>query len=137
MRRAACCSPSSCGRGAGFELVTGERRWRAGRLLGWTDIPAIVRELTDEEAAALAMIGNLSAKASTRGGRAEGYRKLLERFNWTQGELARRVGKSQSTIANKLRLLRLPEPVQERVVRQALRSVTRGPCCAWRTRSCR
>lgn len=107
-------------RGEGFELVTGERRWRAGRLLGWTDIPAIVRELTDEEAAALAMIENLQREDLSAVEEAEGYRKLLERFNWTQGELARRVGKSQSTIANKLRLLRLPEPVQERVVRQAL-----------------
>lgn len=103
-----------------FELVTGERRWRASQTLGWTTIPAIVRELTDEEAASLAMIENLQREDLSAVEEAQGYLKLLEQFNWTQSELARRMGKSQSTIANKLRLLRLPESVQERVIRQKL-----------------
>lgn len=103
-----------------FELVTGERRWRASQRLGWLSIPAIVRELDDEAAAALAMIENLQREDLTAVEEAHGYRKLLEQFQWTQSELARRVGKSQSTIANKLRLLRLPSSVQERIIRQSL-----------------
>lgn len=103
-----------------FELVTGERRWRASQRLGWETIPAIVRELTDEEAASLAMIENLQREDLSAVEEANGYRKLLEQFNWTQGELARRMGKSQSTIANKLRLLKLPDSVQERIMRHSL-----------------
>lgn len=104
----------------GYELVTGERRWRASRSLGWEKIPAIVRELTDEAAAALAMIENLQREDLTAIEEAKGYRSLLDRFEWTQTELARRIGKSQSTVANKLRLLRLPVSIQEQVSRQAL-----------------
>lgn len=103
-----------------FELVTGERRWRASQRLGWETIPAIVRELTDEEAASLAMIENLQREDLSAVEEANGYRKLLEQFKWTQGELARRMGKSQSTIANKLRLLKLPDSVQERIMRHSL-----------------
>lgn len=106
--------------GDAFELVTGERRWRASRRVGWPTIPAIVRELSDEAAAALAMIENLQREDLTAIEEANGYRKLLDQFQWTQGELARRMGKSQSTIANKLRLLRLPPSVQERISRQSL-----------------
>lgn len=106
--------------GDSFELVTGERRWRASRQLGWDTIPAIVRELSDEEAASLAMIENLQREDLSAVEEANGYRKLLDQFNWTQGELARRMGKSQSTIANKLRLLRLPDSVQQRIMRHSL-----------------
>lgn len=104
----------------GFELVTGERRWRASQKLGWETIPALVRELSDETAGALAMIENLQREDLTAVEEAYGYRNLLEQFGWTQEELGRRIGKSQSTIANKLRLLRLPQSVLERVASHAL-----------------
>ncbi|MFO7265365.1 MAG: ParB/RepB/Spo0J family partition protein [Limnochordales bacterium] len=104
----------------GFELVTGERRWRAVKRLGWSTVPAIVRELSDEDAAALAMIENLQREDLNAIEEAQGYRTLLEQFHWTQTELARRMGKSQSTIANKLRLLKLPPSVQERILRRTL-----------------
>lgn len=106
--------------GDAFELVSGERRWRASKYLGWATIRAIVRELDDEAAAAMAMIENLQREDLTAVEEANGYLKLLQQFNWTQGELARRLGKSQSTIANKLRLLRLPPSVQKRIARQSL-----------------
>src|SRR5690625_4100963 len=104
----------------GYELVTGERRWRAAQQLGWPTIPAIVRTIPDETAGALAMIENLQREDLTPVEEAKGYRRLLQQFGWTQEELGRRVGKSQSAIANKLRLLRLPEEVLDRVASQGL-----------------
>lgn len=104
----------------GYELVTGERRWRAARQLKWETIPAIVRALSDETAGALAMIENLQREDLTPVEEAYGYRRLLQKFDWTQEELGRRIGKSQSSIANKLRLLRLPDSVLARVGPQGL-----------------
>lgn len=104
----------------GYELVTGERRWRAAQQLGWATIPAIIRSLTDEAAGALAMIENLQREDLTPVEEALGYRRLLHQFGWTQAELGRRIGKSQSSVANKLRLLRLPDSVLARVGPQGL-----------------
>jgi ParB family chromosome partitioning protein len=97
----------------GYELVAGERRWRAVQKLQLSTIPAIVREMDHESAASIALIENLQREGLNALEEAFAYQKLIELQSLTQEELALRLGKSQSTIANKLRLLQLPEKVQE------------------------
>jgi ParB family chromosome partitioning protein len=96
-----------------FELIAGERRWRACRKLGMETIPAIIRELNDTQAASVALIENLQREGLTAIEEAAAYQQLLELHGLTQESLAQRLGKGQSTIANKLRLLNLPQEVQE------------------------
>lgn len=103
-----------------YELIAGERRLRASRLAGLTAVPVIVRELDDQEMAELAMIENLQREDLHFLEEAEGYQHLLASFNFTQEELAKRVGKNQSTIANKLRLLKLAPEVRVQLVDQNL-----------------
>jgi len=99
--------------GTGYEIIAGERRYRAVRSLGWETIPAIVKEMTDETTASLALIENLQREDLTPIEEAEAYERLLALQDITQEVLARKLGRSQSTIANKLRLLRLPNDVRE------------------------
>lgn len=99
--------------GTGYEIIAGERRYRAVRSLGWETIPAIVKEMTDETTASLALIENLQREDLTPIEEAEAYERLLALQDITQEVLARKLGRSQSTIANKLRLLRLPTDVRE------------------------
>jgi ParB family chromosome partitioning protein len=99
--------------GTGYEIIAGERRYRAVRSLGWETIPAIVKEMTDETTASLAVIENLQREDLTPIEEAEAYERLLALQDITQEVLARKLGRSQSTIANKLRLLRLPMDVRD------------------------
>jgi len=95
-----------------FEIIAGERRWRAVKKLGLDTIPAIVKEFNDSQAASIALIENLQREGLTAIEEAIAYQKLLDLHQLTQESLAQRLGKSQSTIANKLRLLHLSEPVK-------------------------
>lgn len=99
-------------RGGKYEIIAGERRWRAVRKLGLPTVPAIVREFNDSQTASIALIENLQREGLTAIEEAAAYEKLIELHQLTQESLAQRLGKSQSTIANKLRLLQLPEPVK-------------------------
>lgn len=94
-----------------YELVAGERRLRAAKLAKLDEIPAIVIDVNDKDSAVLALIENLQRENLNYFEEAEGYYNLMEDYNLTQEDIAKQVGKSQSTIANKLRLLKLPDQV--------------------------
>jgi ParB family transcriptional regulator, chromosome partitioning protein len=98
--------------GGAYQLIAGERRWRAARQAGLDRIPAIVREATDAQSIELALVENLLREDLNPIEAAQAYQKLLAEFNWTQEELAQRIGKDRTSIANCLRLLRLPEAIQ-------------------------
>jgi len=95
-----------------FQLVAGERRWRAARLAGLETVPAVVMRVSDSEALEIALIENLQREDLNAVDEAKGYRELLMRFNLTHEDLARRIGKSRATITNCLRLLNLPDEVK-------------------------
>ena len=99
--------------GDGYELVAGERRWRAARQAGLDRIPAVVREVTNEQSLELALVENLLREDLNPVEAAEGYRQLLADFGWTQEQLGQRIGKDRSSIANALRLFKLPAPILE------------------------
>ncbi|MGM0899440.1 MAG: nucleoid occlusion protein [Bacillota bacterium] len=96
-----------------YEIIAGERRFRAMTSLGWEEVPAIVRQLSDKETASIALIENLQREELTAIEEAHAYHNLLDIQEITQEALAQRLGKSQSAVANKLRLLKLPQPVQQ------------------------
>jgi ParB family transcriptional regulator, chromosome partitioning protein len=101
--------------GEGYEIVAGERRWRAAQLANLHDVPVIVRTLNDQEAVEIAIIENVQREDLNAIEEGEGYRLLIEGHAYTQEDLARIVGKSRSHLANTLRLLKLPEGVQDLV----------------------
>ena len=103
-----------------FQLIAGERRLKACKSLEWTHIPAVIKDLSDSAMATIALIENLQREDLNFIEEAEGYGRLLEEFGLTQEVLAQRLGKSQSTIANKLRLLKLPCRVKELLLSQDL-----------------
>jgi ParB family chromosome partitioning protein len=94
-----------------YQLVAGERRWRAARMAGLSEVPVIIRELTDNEAMEIALIENLQREDLNPIEEAEGYKLLLHLYNMTQDEISKRVGKSRPVITNALRLLSLPDNV--------------------------
>lgn len=99
-------------RADGFEIVAGERRWRAAQKAGLHSVPVVVRELDDKEALELAIIENVQRSDLNAIEEANGYRELIERFRYSQEQLSDIIGKSRSHVANTLRLLKLPAPVQ-------------------------
>ena len=99
----------------GYEIVAGERRWRAAQRANLHTMPVIVRELTDQEVLELGIIENVQRADLNAIEEAAGYRELIERYHYTQDQLAEVIGKSRSHLANTLRLLKLPEQVQSLV----------------------
>jgi ParB family transcriptional regulator, chromosome partitioning protein len=101
--------------GSGYEIVAGERRWRAAQKAGLHTVPVIARELTDKEVLELAIIENVQRADLNAIEEATGYRDLIERFDYSQEQLSEIIGKSRSHVANTLRLLKLPDGVRAMV----------------------
>lgn len=102
-------------KGDGYELIAGERRWRAAMRAGLAQVPIVVRDASDHEALQLALVENLQREDLNPIEEANGYRRLQEEFQWSQEEMAEKVGKSRPAIANSMRLLSLPTEVQQEV----------------------
>ena len=100
-------------KGSGYELIAGERRFRAASDLGWESIPAVVKEMNDQEILTLALIENLQRSDLNPIEEAEGYDQLIRDFGHTQQSVATMVGKDRSTVANTLRILQLPQTVRQ------------------------
>lgn len=94
-----------------YQLVAGERRWRASRMAGLTEVPVVIKELSDDEAMALALIENLQREDLNAIEEAQGIKALMDTLSLTQDEAAERVGKSRPAVANALRLLKLPDSI--------------------------
>jgi ParB family chromosome partitioning protein len=99
----------------GYRIVAGERRWRAAKLAGLAEVPVLVREFSEEARMEIALIENVQRSDLTAMEEARAYRRLMEAFALTQDEVSKKVGKQRSTIANALRLLNLPEEMQNSV----------------------
>ncbi|PXW89800.1 ParB family chromosome partitioning protein [Streptohalobacillus salinus] len=103
-----------------YEIIAGERRYRAVTHLGWETVPAIIRQMNDKETASVALIENLQREELTVIEEAKAYQRLLDIHELTQEALAQRLGKSQSTIANKLRLLKLPPVIHQAILEKQI-----------------
>ena len=97
--------------GGGYQIVAGERRWRAAQSAGLTEVPVIIRELSDKEVDEIALIENLQREDLNPVEEAEGYRHLMNEYSMTQEQVASRVGKSRPSVANSVRLLELPDSI--------------------------
>ncbi|TCP12997.1 chromosome segregation DNA-binding protein [Crenobacter luteus] len=103
-----------------YELIAGERRWRASQLAGLAELPAVVRQVSDEAALAMALIENIQRQELDPLEEAQGLKRLIDEFGLTHDATAQAVGRSRSAVSNLLRLLALPEPVQQMVHRREL-----------------
>lgn len=101
--------------GTGYQIVAGERRWRACRMLGMSEIPAVIKDFSDSETAQIALIENIQREDLNPIEEAAAYKELMDKYDMTQEALSKAVGKSRPSIANAVRLLNMPEQVQELV----------------------
>jgi len=109
-------------RDKGYELIVGERRWRAAQRAGIKEVPVIVRDVTTAEAMELALIENLQREDLNPLEEAEAYKRLMEEFHYTQEELAKRIGKDRATVANAVRLLKLPQEIKAYLADESISS---------------
>jgi ParB family chromosome partitioning protein len=107
-------------RGAHYELIAGERRWRAAQKAGLHEVPVVIQDVSDDTALEMALIENIQREDLNAIEEAEAYHALMEQFSLAQEELAKRVGKDRSTVANSLRLLRLPTEIKQDIVEDRL-----------------
>ncbi|QSV46870.1 ParB/RepB/Spo0J family partition protein [Geobacter benzoatilyticus] len=107
-------------KGDHFELIAGERRWRAAQKAGLREVPVVIQDVSEDTALEMALIENIQREDLNAVEEAEAYHSLMENFSLTQEELARRVGKDRSTVANSLRLLKLPGDLKKDIVEDRL-----------------
>ena len=103
-----------------YQLVAGERRWRASRIAGLTEVPVIIRDLTDAQVAELALVENLQRENLNPMETSRGFKELQDKFSYTQEQISEIIGCSRSAVANALRLLSLPEEIQDMVLEGSL-----------------
>lgn len=108
------------GRDGKYELIAGERRLRAAKLLHYKEIPAIIKDANDEESLELALIENIQREGLNPIEEASAYQKLIDRFNFSQEKIAQVVGKARTTVSNTLRILKLPVKIQEKIKKNLL-----------------
>jgi len=104
----------------GYEIIAGERRWRAAQAAGLKDVPIIIREANDREAAELSLIENIQREELNPLEEADAYVTLMEKFELSQEDISQRVGKDRSTIANTIRLLKLPEQIKQALMEKII-----------------
>lgn len=104
----------------GFEIIAGERRWRAAQVAGLHEVPALIKTIQDKEALQLAIIENVQREDLDPIEEAEGYQRLIEEFSYSQQEVAEKVGKERSSVANALRLLALPKTLKELLIEKKI-----------------
>ncbi|MBQ9600956.1 MAG: ParB/RepB/Spo0J family partition protein [Neisseriaceae bacterium] len=103
-----------------YEIIAGERRWRAAQLAGLTEIPAVIKKINDKTAMAMGLIENIQREDLNPIEEAQGLRRLIEEFGLTHETIAEAIGRSRSAVSNSLRLLKLPEPIQEMLYQRQL-----------------
>ncbi|MFR2562590.1 MAG: ParB/RepB/Spo0J family partition protein [Anaeromassilibacillus sp.] len=120
--------------GGGYQIVAGERRWRAARMAGVSEVPVVIREMSDHEVMELALIENLQREDLTPLEEAQGYQSLIDQYGMTQEEISRTVGKSRPAVANALRLLHLPEDLRRWSPPGSFPRAMPARCSAFRTK---
>jgi len=113
-------SNQKTGQGDGYEIIAGERRWRAAQKAGLRHIPALIQEVSDGKLLALALVENIQRDDLSPVEEAHAYQLLMQQFQLTQAEISRRVGRSRTAVTNTLRLLKLPRSIQEAVISQEI-----------------
>ncbi len=124
------------GERAPYQLIAGERRWRAAQLAGLTAVPVLVKEATPQQLLELALVENIQRADLNPLEEADAYQALMQDFGLSQQDVADRVGKSRVAVANVVRLLRLPDQVKALLAEAVSRKATPAPCWAWPTTTC-
>ena len=118
-----------------YEIIAGERRWRAAKLAGVKEVPVIIKDFTEQEVVEISLIENIQRESLNPIEEAHAYKRLMEEFHLRQDEIAERVSKSRTAVTNSMRLLKLDDRVQQMVVDEMLTRVMYGHCWHWRTRN--
>ena len=124
-------------KGTSYELIAGERRWRAAKLAGLKEVPVVLREYSKQQAMEIALIENVQRADLNPIEEAQAYQQLVKEFHLTQEEIAARVSKNRATITNAMRLLKLDEEIQNLLIKGAISSGHARAICRLRTSSCK